>query len=182
VASELIASLRSWSIEDIQIGERIFRIPALAADAWLESLLHEDFSPWMIVPQMLEPDDAEDYVTELMLAGEFSREEYEELAWELLGIAAGRDWWTALYLVANAKHFNTVDVVRAKLIMWRIDASTVSLAAWLDAIYAIYIEHMKPEDRQKFDAALLRPPPGIKAVIDRRKAQDSFRQTMRTAQ
>ena len=165
MASDLAASLKPWSIEGIVIDDRVYTVPALPASAWLTILLEEPVSLFSIVPGLLQPEAEED-IQEVILAGRFSHEELEELVLELIGIASGRPWWTALYLLANAKHANNVDRVKGELALHGIDATRISLSAWLDAVYVIFIRPLDPKDRQKFDLLLAKPPPGIKAKAD----------------
>lgn len=173
MASDFVASLKPFPIEDIVIGGKAYRIPALPAADWLEILLPEQISLWSIVPGFLEPEAEED-VVDLMIDGEYTRDDLEQLVWELVSIASGRDWWTVLYLLGNAKHDQNVGIVKGKLASNGVDASKISLAAWLDAVYVIFAEHMNAEDRQKFNLSLLRPPPGIKQVIDREVQRRNF--------
>jgi hypothetical protein len=173
VASDLYASLKPCSIEDIVIGGRWYRIPAKPAVEWLEVLLPEHISLWAIIPGFLEPD-ASDYLMDLMLANEFTRDELENLFWELVGIAAGRDWWTALYLLVHAKAEANRAIVAGRLSLLGTDAEKLSLAGWLDAVYFVFAEHMSNEDRQRFDMALAKPPPGVKRTIDRDTQRRNF--------
>lgn len=171
--ADLTASLRPWAIEDIEVGERLYRIPAHTADVWLEILLADEVSLHSIIPGLLEPDAGEHF-EELIFAGAMQRGEWEELMWDLVGLAAGRDWWTALYLIGNAKYINNLDYVRGQLALHHIDATRISLAAWLDAVYAIFTTHMQPEDRQRFDMQLAKPPAGAKNKIDRTRQKAAF--------
>jgi hypothetical protein len=164
VASDLLASLKPWSIEDIVIVDKTYRIPALAAVGWLEILLDDQVSLFAITG-LLEPDANAD-IEEHILNGRYQRDEWEQLTWELVAIAAGRPWWTTLYLIGNAKHVNNVDAVKGELALHGVDATKISLSSWLDAVYRIFTQHMKQEDRQKFDLLLARPPAGIKVKTD----------------
>src|SRR5215510_2289094 len=131
VASDLLASLKPWSIEDIFIVDRVYRVPPLPAIDWLTILLDDEVSLFAITG-LLEPDANED-ITEHVIAGRYSREDWEQLTWDLVSIAAGRPWWTTLYLVGNAKHPSSVEVVKGKLALHGVDATKISLSAWLDA-------------------------------------------------
>jgi hypothetical protein len=164
VASDLLASLKPWSIEDIVVIDRTYRIPALPAVDWLTILLDQEVSLFAVT-RLLEPDASED-IEEHILCGRYTREEWEQLTWELVGIAAGRPWWTTLYLIGNAKHVNNVETVKGELALHGVDATKISLSSWLDAVYRIFTQNMKPEDRQKFDLLLARPPAGIKVKTD----------------
>lgn len=177
MGAELLAALRPYPIEDIGIGGQTFRIPAYSADRWLEALLQDRVRLTDIIPGMLEPD-AEDAVTEALIDGTLTREELENLVWEVVAIASGREWWSTLMLIGNAKHPQYVDHIRGQLALHRIDATKMSLAAWVDAIYAIFTQNMGAEDRQKFQTMLARPPAGVSVKIDSRKRSDNFRAVM----
>lgn len=172
MASDLLASLKPWSIEDIVIIDRAYRIPALPAIDWLVILLDDQVSLFGITG-LLEPDANED-IEGHILGGRYSRDEWEQLTWELVQIAAGRPWWTTLYLLGNAKHVNNVDTVKGELAVHGVDATRISLSSWLDAVYRIFTQHMGPEDRQKFDLALARPPAGIQVKTDTNANRAAF--------
>jgi hypothetical protein len=161
VASDLVASLQPWSIEDIWIGEEVFRVPAMTASQWLWILLEPSISVFSIVPGLLEPD-AKEHVDELIITGCLSHEELEDLAWEIVSIAAGRPWWTVLYLLGNAKSVGNSDIVQGELALHSVDASSMSLASWLSAVYMIFARGMDQQKRQQFDMSLARPMPGLR--------------------
>lgn len=176
MASDLLASLKPWSIEDIVIVDRVYRIPALAAIDWLTILLDEEVSIFAITG-LLEPE-ANEHIEQHVLAGRYQREDWEELVWELVAIAAGRPWWTTLYLIGNAKHVNNVEIVKGQLALNAVDATKISLSSWLDAIYYIFTQHMKTEDRQKFDLLLARPPAGRAVKTNPAANRAAFRALM----
>lgn len=180
MASDLYASLKPCTIEDIFIGGQVYSVPALAAHEWLGILCRSRVNLWAVVPGLLQPD-ASEAVMDLMLADAFSHEELEDLVWELVGIAAGRDWWTVLYLIGNATADTNIDVVKGKLALHGVDATRISLAAWLDAVYMIFVEAMNTEQRQRFDIQLRRPPPGVKPKIDRDAQRRNFAALMGAA-
>lgn len=161
MASDLVAGLQPWPIEDVWIGNRVFRVPAMPASKWLWILLEPDVSLFAIVPGLLEPD-AREYVEGLILDGEYGHEDLEELAWEIVSIAAGRPWWTVLYLLVNAKHGTNLETVQGELALHAVDASRMSLSSWLSAVYVIFARSMDQQKRQQFDLALARPLPGLR--------------------
>lgn len=161
MASDLVAGLQPWPIEDIWIGDKVYRIPAMTAAQWLWILLEPSVSLFAIVPGLLEPD-ARDHVEELIIDGNFTHEEIEDLAWEIVSIAAGRPWWTVLYLLVNAKHPSNLETVQGELALHAVDASQMSLASWLSAVYMIFARNMDQQKRQQFDMSLARPLPGLR--------------------
>lgn len=177
MASDLVASLRPWPIEDVVLGDVTYRVAALPAADWLAILLPENISLWAIVPELLEPD-ATEHFEDLIVSGAFGHADWEQLCWELVAIAAGRPWWTALYLLGNAKHHSHVEIVKGQLALHAVDATRISLASWLDAVYGIFTRNMAPPDRQKFDIALNRPPRGVNVKSDPAAQRAAFRQLM----
>lgn len=173
MASDLVASLQPWPIEDIWIGHQVYRIPAMPASKWLWILLEPDVSLFAIVPGLLEPDAVE-HVEDLIIDGSYSREELEDLAWEIVSVAAGRPWWTVLYLLMNAKAVTNSDIVQGELAMHGVDASSMSLAAWLSAVYMVFAKGMDPQKKQQFDLSLARPMPGLRVKSDPARNRAAF--------
>lgn len=165
MAGDLVASLQPWPVEQIWIGDRVYRVPAMPASHWLWILLEPDVSLFAIVPGLLEPD-AKEHVEGLILDGLYSREELEDLAWDIVSVAAGRPWWSVLYLLGNAKAATNSDVVQGELALHAVDASRMSLSSWLSAVYMIFIRGMDQQKRQQFDMMLARPMPGLRAKSD----------------
>lgn len=177
---DLLAAVRPWAIEDIPFGDRVFRVPPLTADRWLELLVRDEISLWSILPGLLEEEDAAGHFQDVMVTGVVSRDQYEELVWDVVGVAAGREWFTAIYLLGNAIDPTHGDFVRGELVLAGVDASRISLAAFLDVIYFIFARHMKPLDKQKFDMMLAKPPGGVKPKIDPQKQKSAFSALMAT--
>lgn len=174
MAGELVASLRPWAIEDIQIGDQIYRIPPLNAADWLEHLSGPTINTWDIIPGLLEPR-AEEHVTDLLIDTAVTRSEIEELVWEIVAITAGREWWTAIRLINYTELSETGALVRGQLVLNGVDATKISLAAWLDAVYAVIAPpHLSQENREKIDAVLRMPPTGVVPKIDRNRQRANF--------
>lgn len=161
MASDLVAGLQPWPIEDIEIDGTVYRVPPLPASSWLWILLEPSVSLFAIIPGLLEPN-AKDHIEGLIIDGAYSHEDLEDLAWELVSIAAGRPWWTVLYLLVNAKHPANLEAIQGQLALHGVDASRISLAAWLSAVYTIFVQHMKTEERQRFDLMLAKPMAGMR--------------------
>lgn len=165
--ADFAASLRPWAIDDIDIGNLRLRIPAHAAERWLDTLATDHVDLWAIVPGLCDDGRVEEELEELMLMGSVDRDELEKTAWNVVAVAAGRDWWTALYLLGSARTETNINYVRGQLALHRIDATRISFAAFLDALYAIFSHHMNAEERTRFDTELMRPPPGVTVEPDR---------------
>lgn len=161
MANDLVASLQPWSIEDIWIDDQVYSIPAMPASQWLWILLEPSVSLFAIIPGLLVPD-AREHVEGLILDGVYSHEDLEDLAWEVVSIAAGRPWWTVLYLLVNAKHTGNLETVQGELALHGVDAAKMSLSSWLSAVYMIFARGMDQQKRQQFDLSLARPMPGMR--------------------
>lgn len=177
MAGDFAATLRPWAVNGIVINGNDYRIPAHAADVWLEHIATSNVNLWDIIPGMLEPA-ADDDVTEALLNGELDRESFEDLVWEVVASAAGCPWWEALYLIGAAIHPVNTRIVRGRLALHGVNATKISLASWLDAVYAIFTENMDAQARQKFDAALQTPPRGTKAKINKEAQAANFKAAM----
>lgn len=180
-ADSLLASIKPRAIEDIQIGDRTYTVDAWPAAEWLEVLLAEQLSLWDIIPGMIGGPEgiyAEEALIEALNGGSLGAEEYAELAYEVLTVAAGRPWWTAMRLCASAVEPTIGNWVRGQLVLHHIDATALSLSAWLDALYGIFTQHMDADRRNNFDAMLMRPLPGAKAKVNTKTARASFAAAM----
>lgn len=173
MASDLLASIRPWPVEDIEIGGAVYRIAPHPAATWLRILLQEPVPLFEIIPGLLEPDAVDD-IQDLIIDGGFSRIDLEELIWDIVGIVGGRPWWTCLYLLGNAKHASHVQIVKGALALHGVDATRISLSAWFDAVYMIFAEKMDTAARQRLDLMLAKPPPGIQVKTDANANRAAF--------
>lgn len=178
-AADRLAALGPFPIEDIVVGGVVHRIPAYAADRWLEILAVDTPDFWKIVPGLLKPD-AEDLVVEEMIHDRMSRDDIIDLSRELITIAAGRPWWIAQRLIDTSVSPELGDLTWGMFALRGIDPNHISLARWLDAVYGFYAGRMNPEGKQKFDVELNMPPAGVKVPIDRRQARRNFEALMRS--
>lgn len=179
MASDILASLKPRSVEDIDIAGRTFTIPAMPARAWLDILLEDAWRLSDIIPGELAEDGATDHVMAAMMQPGFDMAAYEETVYDVIGAAAGRPWWAALRLLAHATSVQLADWTRAQLVLHHVDAEKLSLAAWLDALYGIFTQHMDSNRVARFDSQLNLPPrSGPAAKIDRRRQRANFEAVM----
>lgn len=155
---EPVWSLTPWSIEIPLGNSTTLEIPPLYAADWLEYLLDETPDiDGMIVNLM---PDLDDYVFD----NELPITTLYRIGLEALQLAAGRPWWIALRLitcVTGAWH-----ILGPKLMMSGVDATNVSLSAWLDAALYIAIESIDPKKAMMFSMQLeAPPPPGLYGII-----------------
>lgn len=134
-----VASLQCWPVEISYMGHR-YTIPAMSALEWLD-LIMEDFLFTSIVPGLLSEDEGNIFVSGV-LDDEDGDEALYRLGAEVLEQVSARHWWITLRLIGVAKH--SWPVLGAKMIE-RVDASKISLAAWLDVFTLLMAELIKPE-------------------------------------
>lgn len=172
--SDALAALKIWAL-DVDLGEQTFTVPARPAVDWFLAILSEDV-PLPLIPGMMDAD-AEEEITDMLLAGEITPDEVVKRSRELLTAAAGRPWWEADRLIrSSAASWN---IIGGELTRLGVDLHAVSLAAALNAIYVICVRTMDEKERNKFDIDLRLPPIGVDGVdteemYDERAATDAF--------
>lgn len=156
-----VLSLCPWSI-DVSLGrcqdqecleEHSFEIPAAPASEWLQYLLSSESDLNQLITGMM--PKLEDFYFENYLPVE----DMYKRALEIIEIASARSWWIALRLIsAAAANWN---ILGPKMLMSGVDASRVSLAAWLDVLLLVIIENSEPKNVMMFTLKLEAPPPNI---------------------
>ena len=164
-----IQSLQPLSVE-LTIAGQEFDIPAQSAAEWLAVLMVEDLDLADIFPGMVEdPAPVED----LILDGKLGLEELEETIFSVVEVVSARPWYVTLRLVETARV--SWDVVGAELLLRGVDATKVSLAAWLDMALLVILRTMDPKDIQMFTLKLESPPPsGKKEEADMEMSASQF--------
>lgn len=173
--ADAAASLRLWAI-DVDLAGHTLTIPPRPASAWLEAMLAADLTA--IVPDMLHPDH-DDVVDRLLDDGQVGYDDLVEASKDAVAEAAGRPWWVAYGLVRGAA--TSWPTVGGQLVLAGVDLGRVSIAAALDAVYAVITGRMSAQQRASFDASLQRPPPsevrsGPGRRRGRRQALEQFAQ------
>lgn len=164
-----LASVRIWGVE-IELAGRTFDIPAKPAADWWPVFLSGN--PTEALDFILSNPDDPESIDELLLTGEIAGEELAEALIDALEEVAGRPFQVAAMLaMVTVKHWAEVNgtLVRSGF-RW----DEMPIGAALDALYSIWVENFKPEDRVKFDAMLDRPIPGTRRRIDRQQAMQDF--------
>jgi hypothetical protein len=150
--------LASLEIEDIYvtIGGREYRMSGRSAAVWLRTILGDDYT--LILPAWLD-EDQEVLLMDRLMDDEFTVQEMDEAVLDVISIAAGRPWWWAMQLImyaaSDVHHWARVN---GKLVLAGVDNSRITLAAWIDAVYALFIDGMDREDYDKFKAQIDTPP------------------------
>jgi hypothetical protein len=156
VAVDPLASLGFGEIWITLAGEE-YLLPDRPAADWLSCLIGNGFRE--IIPGWMSPED-ESRILNLLFDDKISPKEIDDATYDAMSVAAGRDWWWAMKLITYASmdvhHWSRVN---GRLILAGLDPRQISLAAWVDAVYAVHIEHMTDQDEYtKFKADIDMPP------------------------
>jgi hypothetical protein len=148
-----IAALRVWPVT-VDLGGVTYRIAPYPAIRWIVPIVDDDW--FAIVPGMLDPtsqaiDDALD-------DGTIHHEDCVRAARDAVGAAAGIPWWSAVRLVQSA--VGALDVM-GELLVAGIDAQTMSLGAFVQATYGVFVRETDKKQRAKIDRDIEAPPPEL---------------------
>lgn len=148
-------SLQPWPLT-ITVGGDLYTIPAHPAVVWLDPLMEEG-SSWLDIFPGLAEGDAEEALVQAVIDDRLDGDELTTVAKEILALASARPWWVTIRLVNVA--VSSWDYIGGEIILKGVDASRLSLAAWLDAVFHIILRAMDQKDHTRFLAALEAPPP-----------------------
>ena len=144
-----IWSLKPWPATVTVAGLDI-EIPALCAADWLAILMQaEPDLDALIADYMPEAE-------ELLFEGTVSLEELYEVSLELIALVSARPWWVTLRLISVAR--GSWDVLGGEMSFRHIDATQISLSAWLDVLLLVTLRSMEPKDTTMFTMRLEAPP------------------------
>lgn len=138
-------SLRPWPAV-IRVAGQDFEVPPLVAADWLAVLMVEDFSMDEFIMLILPEADDLLYETGLPL------DELYEACTDLISTVSARPWWVTMRLINLARE--SWEVLGAELILKHVDAATLSLSAWLDALLVVTIRALDPKDVTMFTMRL----------------------------
>lgn len=155
-------SLQPWPVE-ISMGRLLFSIPALPAATWLTVLMNDPIDLEDILPGLADPSQA-DALEEALVLGEVGLDIVYKMALKVLDTVCGRPWYVAMRIIATAAGAWTS--VGGEFVIRNVDASRISVAAWLDAAYLLLLRSMDRENIDIFNAKLLVPPPGYRDLED----------------
>lgn len=145
------ASFRAWPVT-VTAGGKEFVIRSMPADCWIMPIISGDFLEIFPGKAELSFDGILDDLDAL------TGEECFLAARDAISVASGMDWCAAIQLVDAA----TADMgISGELILRGIDATRVSLGAYVQAVYALLIMSADSKARAKIDATLSVPPPGF---------------------
>lgn len=164
--SDPIWSLRCWSV-DVELAGQIVQIPALPAADWLAVLAQQPLDLEDIFPGLA--PGAFDLVDDLLYSEELTLDDLSTVVLNIITTVTGRPWWIAMRLVSGA--MANWGFIGSKLVLAGVDASQVSLSAWLDAVFMITVEGTPEDKLTMFYSQLEFPPPGFEPqeeiVMDR---------------
>lgn len=171
-----LASLRPSDTEVYVAGEWVL-VPAQTAADWLE-LLMGDLEPAVIFPGLCDAEDQE-WVDDCLRDGVISVPEVERITLNLIEAVSGKPWWITLRMINIAER--KWGVVGTDLLRQGIDATRMSLAAWLDVLWVTIFGHLEPEKWTMLALQLEAPPPEetSRSSIDTMEmSEDSFTSLM----
>lgn len=127
----------------------------MSAAEWLLILMADPFDLWDIVPGLC--PEIEDELMLLLIDEELEPDEVRRIALGAIEMATGRRWWVAIKLIQVA--CQSWEIIGGNLAYRGIDASRISLGAWLDAVLLITVQNMEPDKVTMFTSQLEVPPP-----------------------
>lgn len=140
----------------VRVEGHDLEIPAMTAAEWLTVLMVESLELDDIFPGLLGEDDI-DLVEELIISGVLGLGEFHELVLSIIEVASARPWWVTLRLIEAAR--GSWDILGGEMGLRGVDATRLSLSAWLDILLLTIIRSMEQKDVQMFTLKLEAPPP-----------------------
>ena len=172
VPCDPIASLSPRPI-DIDVLGRVVTVPAMTAEEWLRLLWAEPLDMEQIFPGLAMDIDE---VDEAVLDGRMTIEEPLEIGLEILEAASGYRWWFLLRMVTSAKAVWMQ--LGGLLVASGVDASKISLGAWVSAAMSMWIQNVPPEKVHTLVDQLMAPPPGQEPEFDEAAEAAAFMAAM----
>jgi hypothetical protein len=142
----------------VTLAGLMVEVPAVPAAPWLSILMADEIELEDILPGLLEPLQAEQ-IEDALLNGSLSLVVLHETVLDILSTVCGRTWYVAIKIISTAKA--SWNVIGGEFVRRNIDASAISIAAWLDAAYHLLLQAMSTNDANIFNAKLQVPPPGF---------------------
>lgn len=149
-----IWSLQPWPVT-VTIGGQDIEIPALPAVEWLAYLMRPEPDVDGLILDLL-PE-----VDELLFQERTNVEDVYEMILELIATVCARTWWVALRQISIARE--SWHILGPQMLEV-VDASQVSIAAWLDVLLLKTLSSMDPKDTTMFSSRLEAPPPSVTAT------------------
>lgn len=150
-------SLKPWPVTVTLAGLEV-QIPALPAADWLVILMVDGLDLEDILPGLLPMEEAQ-AVEDALYGGRLPLDILHETVLDVIGTVSGRTWYVALRIIAAAA--GSWDALGGELVLKHVDASRLSLAAWIDAVYLILWRSMDQSQLMMFQSKLEAPPEGF---------------------
>lgn len=158
----------------VTLCDENFVVPAAPASTWLTILAAEELDGAQIIPGMLSQKDQE-RIDELLLDGELAVDDLLAGIKDVITNVSGHPWWWTIHLVSVLRGEHGTQILGE---MSRVRADEVSLANWLNSLYAMMVRYMKEQDKAQFDAQLDSPPADVQInteeLIDEDAATSAF--------
>ncbi len=182
MAADPLASLEPFDLE-VEVAGEVFLLPAAPAVDWLRIFLASNPTLDDVLPGMAGPQ-CRTHLYRAMMMGQFTTEEWKELLFDIIEAVSGRRWWQALNLINAMKEPVNWTPVHGHLLLRGIDVRQVSLAAWLDATYALVTENMDKDEKIKFQLAIDTVPDNVSPedAIDEAEQERAFLAMMQAVQ
>lgn len=176
----MLFALQPWPVA-ITVSGRDLRFPAYPASVWLGALLSDDLLGELL--DLADPADAE-AMRDGLSDGSVDFNILSDTIMEMIALLSGRPWWFTVGLVATCN--GAWDTIGGYLAIRGTAAHTLSLQAWIDALLAVALLHIKPEDQNGFIVRLNKPPAGlevpVEVAINAKREEDVFYAQMRGGQ
>ena len=155
-ASDLLLHLRPCAI-DVWFDGRRYTIPAMDAVDWMVHIEGDRPDLYEIFPVLAGPEAVE-HVEDALWEQRVTATDVGEIALTALTLAGDRPWWVTLRILASAREaWSIVGVNRAV---------GMSLAGWLDEIWANIMRHIDPKKQAGWVSQIESVPKGVKADVD----------------
>lgn len=174
--SDILVHLQACAL-DVHLRGHSFTIPAMDAIDWLKLLQADPFDPYQIFPMLAGWEAAELVQDVLWDEPDTGPEEISRLALDVVSTVGGRPWWVTLRLLGAAA--GAWDRIGGTLVRERIDARTLPLAGWLDALWMIMLSYVDPKDRTSWLYKIEVAPRGWETEIDFDEQERAFLAAMK---
>lgn len=138
---------------------------------WLAILMTDSLQLDDIFPGLLSADDT-DFVEEQIILGRLGMTEFQALVLDIVETVSARKWYVTLRLVDMAKR--SWDAIGAEMLLRGVDATHVSLSAWLDILLITVLRNMESKDVPMFTMRLEAPPDEDKEPEEMEMAASDF--------
>lgn len=141
VAVDPLASLRITTTF-VTLAGHLFEVEKHGADDWLEVIISGRL--YQVLPGWIEDDAEAVLLGEMLMDGTILDEDLDKATKDVISVVGGRPSWWIFNMVGYAA--SNWGVMNGHLIKSGIRAEEISLAAWIDAAYALARELQPSQD------------------------------------